>query len=75
MVVAGVTIDDVEVLNLVEVVLGGISGVNTGDPRVEAATKDGRQSGLLEALLVSPLPAVFEVSLVLGVRSWPYPGS
>ena len=67
MVVAGVAIDDIEVLYFVEVVLGGIGGEDAGHTRVKAAAEDGRQAGLLKALAVGPLPAVLEVCHVLGL--------
>ena len=65
MVVTGVAVDDVEVLDFVEVVLGGIGGKDAGDTRVEAAAEDGGEAGFAETLTVGPLPGVFEVCLVL----------
>ena len=67
MVVARVAVHYVEILNFVEVVLRSIGRIDAGNARVEAATEDGRQAGLLKALLVGPLPAVFEVRLVDGL--------
>ena len=64
-VVAGVAVDDVEVLNLVELVLGSVGSIDAAHTRVEAAAEDRCQAGLTEAVPVGPLPAVFEVSLVL----------
>ena len=64
-VVAGVAVYDVEILNLVEVVLSCVSGEDACNARVEAAAENSCQTSLLEALLVSPLPRVLEVSLVL----------
>ena len=55
-VVAGITVYDVEILNLLEVVLGGIGCEDAGHARVEAASQNGCQTGFLEALSVSPLP-------------------
>ena len=66
MMVARVAIDDVEVLQFVEVVLGGVGGEDAGHTRVEAAAQNGTESGLLETLAVGPLPRVLEVRLVLG---------
>ena len=65
-VVACVAVDDIEILNLLEVVLGSIGRIDAGYSWVEAASEDGSQSGLLELLTISPLPRVFKVSLVLG---------
>ncbi len=64
-VVAGVAVHDVEGLDLVEVVLGGVCREDAGHTRVETATEDGAEACLLELVLVSPLPRVLEVSLVL----------
>ena len=66
-VVAGVAVDDVEILHLAEVVLGGIGRKHTADAGVEAAAEDGGEAGLLEALAVGPLPGVFEVGNVAGL--------
>ena len=54
--ITGVAVDDVKVVNLVEVVLGGVGRIDATDARIEAAAEDGRQSCLLEAVLVGPLP-------------------
>ena len=62
--VAGVAIDDVEIVDFVEMVLGGVGGVNAADARIEAAAENGRQTSLFETLLVGPLPRIFEVRLV-----------
>ena len=67
MVVAGIAIDDVEILDFIKVVLGGIGRINTRHTGVETATEDGRETSLLEALLVGPLPGILEVCLVLGL--------
>ena len=64
-VVAGVAIHDVEVNDLVEDMLGSVGGEHLAHARVEAAAEDGGESGLLEAVAVSPLPAVLKVSLIL----------
>ena len=63
-VIAGVAVDDVEVVHLLEVMLGGIGSVDAAHTWVEAAAQNGCQTSLLEAFAVGPLPAVLEVSLV-----------
>ena len=63
-VVAGVAVNDVEGVNLVEVVLGSIGRIDAAHARVEATSEDGAQSGLLEALFVGPLPGILEMRLV-----------
>ena len=55
-VVAGVAVNDVEVLYLLEVVLGSVGGEDGSHSRVEAASEYGAQSSLLEAFSVGPLP-------------------
>ena len=66
MVVASVTVHDVEIVDFVEVMLGGVGGVDACHARVKAAAEDGGESGFLEAFFESPLPGVLKVSLVLG---------
>ena len=55
-VVAGIAVHYVEVVDLLEVVLGGVCGEYAGHARVEAAAQYGAESGLLKALAVGPLP-------------------
>ena len=64
-VVARVAIHDVEVVDLVEMVLGGIGREDGRHARVEAAAEDRREARSLEAVLIGPLPRVFEMCLVL----------
>ena len=63
-VVPTVAVYDIEVVDLIEVVLGSIGGEDPGHPWVEATAQDSRQPSFFEALLVGPLPAVLELSLV-----------
>ena len=56
MVVAGVAVNDVKVLNLVELMLCSVSSVCLRYSRVESTTKNSGQPSLLELVLVSPLP-------------------
>ena len=46
-------------------VLGGVGRIDTTDAGVEATAEDGRQTSLLEAVFVGPLPGILEVCLVL----------
>ena len=62
--VAGITVDNVERVELVKVVLGGVGRENTRHAGVEAAAEDGGQAGLAEAVLVGPLPTVFVFGFV-----------
>ena len=65
-VVTCVAVDDVEIMYLVEMMLGGIGRVDTRDARVESAAENGGEAGLTEALVISPLPFVFELGFVFG---------
>ena len=67
MVVAGIAIDDVEVVNFVKVMLCSVGGIYAAHTWVKTAAEYGCQTSLLEAVHVSPLPGVFEVCLVLGL--------
>jgi hypothetical protein len=64
-VVATVDVDDVERADLVEVVLGQVGGEDVGRTGIEAGAEQRHQPGLLEPLLVDPLPLVLELR---GVR-------
>ena len=55
-VVTCVAIYYVEILNLVEVMLGSVSSEYTCYTRVKPASEDGAESCLLETLAISPLP-------------------
>ena len=63
-VVAGVAVHDVEILYLVEMMLRGVCREHLRHTRVEAAAEYCREACLLEAVLVGPLPRVFEMCLV-----------
>ncbi len=65
-VVTGVAIDDVEVMDFVEMMLGGIGGEDGRDARVETAAEDSGEPGSLEPVLISPLPRILEMRLVIG---------
>ena len=58
--VAAVAVQDINGVDLVKVMLQGIGGENAGDARIKTGTQNGGQAGILELLLVSPLPAVIE---------------
>ena len=62
--VAGVAVNDVEVVDAAEVVLCGVSRVHSRYAWVEAAAEDCSQSSFLETVAVGPLPAVFKVGFV-----------
>lgn len=60
-VVARVAVDDVEGVDAAEVVFEGVGSVNVGDTGIETTTEQGGKPGGLEALLIGPLPVVFEL--------------
>ena len=66
-VVSGVAVDDVEVVNFVEMVLGSVCRVDAAYAWVEPTAKYCGEPGLFKALFVGPLPRVFEVCLVFGL--------
>ena len=63
--VAGIAVHDIEVVDFVEMMLGGVGSEDGRYARVETAAEDGRQSGSLEAVLIGPLPRILEMRLVL----------
>ena len=65
MMIASIAIDNVEIMDLVEVMLGSIGCIDATDTWVEAATEDSSQTCLLETILIGPLPGIFEMCLVL----------
>ena len=65
MMVASVAIHDVEILNLLEVVLGGIGCIDAGYTWVETTAQDSCETSLLETLTIGPLPGILKVCLVL----------
>jgi len=63
-VTTGVGIDNVELFNNIEIFLRGQSRIDIGDPRIEAGAEQRHQSGVLETLLIGPLPGVFKMSSI-----------
>ena len=61
-VVPTIAVYDIEVVDLIEVVLGSIGGEDPGHPWVEATAQDSRQPSFFEALLIGPLPAVLDLA-------------
>ena len=64
-VVAGVAVEDVDVVDLVEMMLERVGGKDARDARVEAGAEERRDAGLLVALAVGRLPLVLELRRVL----------
>ena len=55
-VVAGISVHNVEILNFVKVVLGSVGSVDACYARVETTAQYGCQSGLFKAVFIGPLP-------------------
>ena len=54
--VAGIAVNDVEILNFVEMMFGGIGRKDTRHSRIETTAEDGRQSSFAETVAIGPLP-------------------
>ena len=66
-VVTGVAVDDVQHMHFVQLVLHDPGREDVGDAGVETGAQQGGEAGLLEALLVGPLPFVFELGGIQGL--------
>ena len=64
-VIAAVAIEDVELADRLELVLLQPHGEHAGNARIETRTQQRHQPGILEAVVIGPLPLVFELGLVL----------
>ena len=67
--VARIAVNNVEIAHLREMMLCGVGHKHSRHTRVESATENCGKPRLLESLTVSPLPAVFKVSLILQAHS------
>ena len=63
-VVASVAVHDIQIMDFIKIMLSRISRENCRHTRVEAASQNSSQALLLKAILISPLPAVFKMSLI-----------
>ena len=62
--VPSVAVYNIEVVDLVEVMLGGIGGKDARHPGVETTSKDSGKAGLFESFAIGPLPAILILCLV-----------
>ena len=62
--VAAVAVQDVQRLDGIQQVLLDVGGEDRGHAGIEARTQQGHQTGVLETVLIGPLPLVFELGLV-----------
>ena len=60
-VVAAVAVENVDRVNRVELMFGGVGAVGLRHTRVKATAQQRSQAGILKLFLVGPLPAVIEV--------------
>src|SRR3989339_1283197 len=56
----GIAVNNIQIMNLVKVMLGGISRKDPGHSRIETTSQNGCESCGFEAVMVRPLPFVFE---------------
>ena len=61
MMISGIAVYDVQILYFVKMMFGGVCSIDAANSRVENATEDGGQSGILEEFLIGPLPTLFKV--------------
>ena len=62
--VAAVAVQDVQRLDGIQQMLLDVGGEDRGHAGIEARTQQRHQTGVLEAVLIGPLPFVFELGLV-----------
>ena len=60
-VVAAVAVENVDRVNRIELMFGGVGAVGLRHTRVKATAQQRSQAGILKLFLVGPLPAVIEV--------------
>ena len=63
-VISGIAVYDVQVVDFIKMMFCCVCGIYSTYSRVESATQNGSQSGIFNAFLLCPLPAVFKVCLV-----------
>ena len=59
--VTAVAVENVDRVNRVELMFGGVGAVGLRHTRVKATAQQRSQAGILKLFLVGPLPAVIEV--------------
>ena len=56
--VAGVAVDDIQILDFIEMMFRCISCIYSRYTRIESASQDSRQTRFFETVFIGPLPAV-----------------
>ena len=62
--VAGVAVDDIQILDFIEMMFRCISCIYSCYTRIESASQDSRQTRFFETVFIGPLPAIFIFCLV-----------
>ena len=62
--IPSVAVYNIEVVDFIEVMLGGIGGKYARHPGVETTSEDSGKAGLFEAFAIRPLPAILIFCLV-----------
>ncbi len=62
--VTRVTIDYIQIVQLIEMMFGSIRCIYTGYTRIKSATQDCSYAFLFKLVVISPLPAIFKFSLI-----------
>ena len=60
--VTTIAVQNINGIDLIKIMLQGISRENTGYAGVEAGAQEGHNAGLLKFFLISPLPGIVEIS-------------
>ncbi|MMZ61562.1 hypothetical protein D1872_237190 [compost metagenome] len=60
-VIAGVAVENIDRMDLVEVVLLGVGAKDIGDARIKSASQKCHDTGIFVAVMISPLLFVFEL--------------
>ncbi len=63
--VSGITIHNIQIMNLIKIMFGCISCKNSRYTRVKPASQNSSQPFFLKTVMVSPLPAIFKMCLIL----------
>ena len=63
-VIACITVDDVEVVHFVELMLIGIGAINLRNAWVETTTQKCHQTSFFKTILICPLPAIFKFGYI-----------
>ena len=60
-------VNNIDIVNFIQVMLLDVGAEHTGHTGIKTGTQKCHQPGLLEAVVIGPLPLVFELRLILGL--------